>query len=97
MIDTKKIRETFSSYHIRTFGDQIITIGEMCDEIDRLRVEVARLREKCGEKVCRACGEPRVCLHEVHVDVRGRNAKDVFDHVCGKCIDRALDAIRGEK
>jgi len=122
-LDTKEIRR---AYNGRVFDAELVRdVGELCDEVDRLRAEnakltlakldanvkahrlemeladakndIARLREKAGEKVCSVCKEPRQCLHEVHIDVRGRNAKDIFEGVCGKCADRALDALRGGK
>jgi len=66
-------------------------------EADRLRAEVARLREKCGEKVCSKCGKTSDTLHRVtlatHYEVVPPNVV-VYLNVCRDCIINALAALR---
>jgi len=66
-------------------------------QVEKLTAEVARLREKCGEKVCSKCGKTSDTLHRVtlatHYEVVPPNVV-VYLNVCRDCIINALAALR---
>lgn len=92
-VDTREIRGTWTS--LQKKGLNVVqVIYELCDEVDRLRAEVARLREKAGENVCKACGHTKkVFSVSLTSDTTGICQ---YDDICRDCIDRALDALKGE-
>jgi len=64
-------------------------------ERDDARAEVARLREKLGEKVCSKCGKPGG-KYQVVVDAKLGDVDrySMFADICPSCIDNALAALR---
>jgi hypothetical protein len=90
---------------VRAMCDEIDKLRFQCDDLahkskavtllnETLTSEIARLREKAGEKpVCKACGCARDSLHDVLVASTHRGNSN-FIGICGKCIDNVLDQLR---
>lgn len=58
-----------------------------------LTAEVARLREKCGETVCRKCGSVGK-VFQIRIDISDQPCFHKFEKTCQKCIDNAIAALR---
>jgi len=100
-INTEEVRENVEKaaqqwkvFPLPGFVQKLI---DLCDELDTLRAEVARLREKLGERNCSKCGNPG--------DTRGaqltRDRCGAFpgaeynaERICEACFNNALKSLR---
>lgn len=70
-------------------------IGEVHERNARLTAELASLREKAGVKACSGCKALVDKPVPVHFIIETTGEK-VNANLCGRCVDRALDALRGK-